>query len=49
MHLISAGHLETFRVTAASAEPQVAGLGLEKTTQDELGISSGSRIQWVAL
>ncbi|WP_417526394.1 arginine N-succinyltransferase [Marinomonas shanghaiensis] len=49
MHLISAGHLETFRVTAASAEPQVAGLALEKITQETLSISSGSRIQWVVL
>ena len=49
MHLISAGHLEDFRVTAAPAEPQTAGLGIEKTTQERLGISSGSRIQWVTL
>ncbi|NLQ18745.1 arginine N-succinyltransferase [Marinomonas sp. M1K-6] len=49
MHLISTGHLETFRVTAAPAEPQVAGLALEKTTLERLAVSSGSRIQWVAL
>ncbi|MCW8354579.1 arginine N-succinyltransferase [Marinomonas pontica] len=49
MHLISAGHLEHFRVTAAHAEPQVAGLAIEKATQERLGISSGHRIQWVAL
>ncbi|MBR7887553.1 arginine N-succinyltransferase [Marinomonas sp. A79] len=49
IHLIATGHLEQFRVTAAPAEPQVAGLALEKITQDNLGISSGSRIQWIAL
>ncbi|MEL0638029.1 arginine N-succinyltransferase [Marinomonas sp. TI.3.20] len=49
MHLISAGHLEDFRVTAAKAEPQVAGLAIETNTQERLQISSGSRIQWVLL
>ncbi|RBP83219.1 arginine N-succinyltransferase [Marinomonas rhizomae] len=49
IHLISAGHLESFRVTAAPAEPQVAGLAVEKTTQERLGITTGKRIQWVAL
>jgi arginine N-succinyltransferase len=49
MHLISAGHLDSFRVTAAPAEPQVAGLALEKVTQEKLAISAGHRIQWVAL
>lgn len=49
MHLISAGHLEDFRVTAGKAEAQVAGLAIEKSTQERLQISSGSRIQWVAL
>lgn len=49
MHLISAGHLEHFRVTAAPAEPQVAGLAVEKETQEQLAISAGHRIQWVAL
>jgi arginine N-succinyltransferase len=49
MHIISAGHLETFRVTAAPAEPQVAGLGLEQTTLEQLAVSSGHRIQWAAL
>ncbi|REG79528.1 arginine N-succinyltransferase [Marinomonas pollencensis] len=48
-HLISAGHLEDFRVTAAKAEPQAAGLAIEKDTQERLQISSGSRIQWVVL
>jgi len=48
-HLISAGHLEDFRVTTATAEPQVAGLAIEKDTQERLQISSGSRIQWVVL
>lgn len=49
LHLISAGHLEDFRVTVAQAEPQVAGLAIDKKTQQQLSISSGSRIQWVAL
>lgn len=49
MHIISAGHLETFRVTAAPAELQAAGLGLEKVTQERLAISSGHHIQWAAL
>jgi arginine N-succinyltransferase len=48
-HLISAGHLEDFRVTAATAEPQVAGLAIGKNTQECLQITSGSRIQWVLL
>jgi len=48
-HLISAGHLEDFRVTAATAEPQVAGLAIGKNTQERLQITSGSRIQWVLL
>lgn len=49
MHLISAGHLEDFRVTAAQAEPQAAGLAIEKATLEGLDIESGSRIQWVLL
>jgi len=49
LHLISAGHLEDFRVTVAPAEPQAAGLAIDKKTQEQLSISSGSRIQWVAL
>ena len=49
MHIISAGHLENFRVTAAPAEYQAAGLGLEQTTQERLTISSGHKIQWAEL
>ena len=49
LHIISAGHLESFRVTAAHAEPQTAGLGLEQTTQEQLAVSSGHRIQWATL
>ena len=49
LHLIAAGHLEDFRVTAAPAEPQVAGLAIDHSTQERLHVKSGSRIQWVAL
>lgn len=49
IHLISTGHLEDFRVTAAIAEPQMAGLSIDKATQQRLQVSSGSHIQWVAL
>ncbi|TYL46870.1 arginine N-succinyltransferase [Marinomonas sp. IMCC 4694] len=48
-YLIAAGHLEHFRVTAAQAEPQIAGLGLEKSTQEHLGIGAGGRVQWITL
>lgn len=49
MHIISAGHLENFRVTAAPAEYQAAGLGLEQSTQERLAVSSGHSIQWAVL
>ncbi len=49
MHIISAGHLEHFRVTAAPAEQQVTGLGLEVETQERLSISAGHQIQWAKL
>ncbi|MBD5771153.1 arginine N-succinyltransferase [Marinomonas colpomeniae] len=49
MHIVSAGHLESFRVTAAPAEPQAAGLGLEQATQERLAVSPGHRIQWATL
>jgi len=49
MHIISAGHLEHFRVTFAPAQPQVAGLGLEQATQEKLSISAGHRVQWAKL
>ena len=49
MHLIATGHLENFRVTAALAEPQAAGLSINQTTQECLNISSGSQIQWAIL
>ncbi|MCB5161458.1 arginine N-succinyltransferase [Marinomonas algarum] len=49
MHLIATGHLSHFFATAAPAEPEVAGLAIDATVQTTLGISSGSRIQWVAL
>ncbi|WP_394181001.1 arginine N-succinyltransferase [Marinomonas posidonica] len=48
-HLIATGHLEHFLVTVAAAEPQSAGLGIDKTTLEQLGIKVGSRIQWSAL
>ena len=49
MHIISAGHLETFRVTAALAEPQITGLGLDNSTLEQLAVSSGHRVQWAKL
>ncbi|MEP0071903.1 MAG: arginine N-succinyltransferase [Marinomonas sp.] len=49
MHIISAGHLESFRATAACAEYQAAGLSLEEATQERLAVSPGHRIQWAKL
>ncbi|MFT2097425.1 arginine N-succinyltransferase [Marinomonas sp. 2405UD66-6] len=49
IHIIAAGHLESFRATAARAEYQAAGLSLEEATQEHLAVSPGHRIQWAKL
>ncbi|TDO98000.1 arginine N-succinyltransferase [Marinomonas balearica] len=48
-YLISAGHLEDFRVTSARAISQVAGLSIDDQTSERLSIGSGSQIQWATL
>jgi arginine N-succinyltransferase len=47
--LVSAGHLEDFRVTCTEADSQVAGLVLSPAIQERFNIHSGSLIQWSKL